>query len=393
MSNHTYNFPDGLKKVCYGLIGVGIVSLIFSLVSGVHGQRIWANLLVNGYFFMAIALGATFFIALNYSAEAGWGVALKRVFEAVSSFLPIGGVLILIVFVASALHFNHLYEWMDPKVVEEDKLLQHKQAYLNVPFFFIRTLVYIIVWVYFQKTFRKNSLEEDIRGGTSLHFSTFKKSAIFIVFFAVTSSTSAWDWIMSIDPHWFSTLFGWYVFSGTWVSAMIFIVLLTIYLRQRGNLDFVSEDHLHDLGKWVFALSFLWSYLWFSQFMLIWYSDIPEEVTYFITRISHYKGLFFGMFFINFAMPMLVLMSRDSKRNILFLTIITLIVFMGHWFDVFTLIMPGTVGAEWNIGITEIGLFLGFLGLFVFVVLSSLAKAPLLVKNHPYLEESLHHHQ
>jgi hypothetical protein len=196
---------------------------------------------------------------------------------------------------------------------------------------------------------------------------------------------------MSIDTHWFSTLFGWYVFSGIWVSAMIFLMLFVIWLQNQGYLSFVNKSHLHDVSKWVFALSFLWTYLWFSQFMLIWYSNIPEEVTYYIHRLEHFKGLFFGVFLVNFAFPMIILMSRDAKRVIGYLLFVGALIFIGHWLDVYLMIMPGGVG-HLHFGFMEIGMFIGFLGLFLFTVFNSLSKAPLLVKNHPFVEESKHLH-
>jgi hypothetical protein len=145
------------------------------------------------------------------------------------------------------------------------------------------------------------------------------------------------------------------------------------------------------MGKWMFAISFLWTYLYFSQFMLIWYADIPEEVTYFQTRWESYKSLMWFVLFVNFAFPMVLLMSRDSKRNFNFLAFVGTIVFIGHYLDVIMMVMPGTVGKHWTgISWMEIGTFLFFLGAFIFVVLKNLEKAPLLVKNHPFLEESLH---
>jgi MFS family permease len=235
------------------------------------------------------------------------------------------------------------------------------------------------------------SLKQDEIGGSELHFKTMGKAAIFLVMFAVFSSTLSWDWLMSIDTHWFSTLYGWYVFSGMWVTAMIVALVITIWLRNKGLLPQLTDSHIHDVAKWMFAISFLWSYLWFSQFMLIWYSNIPEEVIYFRTRIAHYPMLFFGMFFTNLIFPMVILMSKDAKRNPIFFLPVALIIFMGHWFDVFCLVMPGTVGAHWHYGFMEIGMFLGFLGMFVFVVLSNLSKAPVMVKQHPFLDESVHH--
>jgi hypothetical protein len=232
---------------------------------------------------------------------------------------------------------------------------------------------------------------EDQVGGTDIHFTNYKKAALFLVFFAVFSSTSSWDWIMSIDVHWFSTLFGWYVFAGTWCTTMIVLVTLTIYLKSKGYLPNVNESHIHDLGKWTFATSFLWSYLWFSQFMLIWYANIPEETTYYLTRIEHFKFLYFGMFFVNFAFPMLLLMSRDAKRHAGILTFVGLVVLFGHWVDVYLMVMAGSMGQNASIGFMEIGIMLAILGLFLKVVFTNLSKAPLTVKNHPFLDESIHH--
>jgi hypothetical protein len=213
-----------------------------------------------------------------------------------------------------------------------------------------------------------------------------------MVLFAVTSSTSSWDWLMSIDTHWFSTLFGWYIFSGMWISAIVAITILVIWLKKIGYLEFVTESTIHDMGKWMFAISFLWTYLYFSQFMLIWYADIPEEVIYYQTRWENFKGLMWTVFFVNFAFPMVMLMSRDCKRNFFFLMFVGTIIFIGHYMDLIMVVMPGTVGHHWTgLSWMEFGNFFFFLGLFIYVVLNALSKAPLLVKNHPFLDEALHH--
>lgn len=387
------------------LMLIGVIAMVYGFLQGGgdHGHdRFWANIFVNGFFFFAISLGALFFLALQYATEASYMVALKRVIEGISQFIFIGSGILIIFFAAGTFHLHHIYHWMDPMVYiefledgsinpEYDHIIAGKAAYLNQPFFWIRTLVYLGVWCYFANLFRKRSLLEDSEGGTKIHFKNMTSAAIFLVFFAFTSSTASWDWIMSIDTHWFSTLFGWYVFSGIWVSAMIFLVLITIYLRGRGYLPKVNDSHIHDVGKWMFAISFLWTYLWFSQFMLIWYSDIPEEVTYYITRIEHYKWLFFGVFFTNFLFPMIILMARDAKRSIGFLITVGVIIFIGHWLDVFLMITPGSLG-HLEFGFMEIGMFLGFLGLFLYVVFNAFAKAPMTVKSHPFLDESEHLH-
>lgn len=333
---------------------------------------------------------------LQYATEAAWSVMVKRIFEGITQFMPYGVAVVFLVHLAGTFHVHHIFHWMDPEVhnvesVHYDALIANKSAYLNVPFFWIRSLVYIGTFMFFMITFRRRSLLEDKNPELSTHFKNYRRAALFLIFFAVFSSTISWDWVMSIDTHWFSTLFGWYVFSGMWCTAMIVGVVLVLYLKAKGYLPQVNNSHIQDLGKWMFALSFLWSYLWFSQFMLIWYSNIPEEVTYFVTRIEYYKIPFFTMFFVNFALPMVILMSRDAKRNPKFLITIATLIFLGHWVDVWLLVTPGVMGGDAHLGLMDIGMFLGFLGLFVFVVLKALTKAPLVPVNHPYLDESIHH--
>lgn len=364
-----------------------------------HHTRIWANFLVNGWFFMGIALLATFFMALQYVAEVAWSVSVKRVFEAISSYLPIGGAVMILILLAGQFHVHHLYHWMDPEVINPesakyDEVIANKHGYFTPWFFWLRTLLYIGVWTMFQRGFIKRSIEQDLHGGTALHFKQMGKAAFFMVFFAVTSSTAAWDWMMSLDIHWFSTMYGWYAFAGMWISALTTIILFVLYLKRRGYLQHVNDSHIHDLGKWVFAISFLWSYLWFCQFMLIWYTNIPEEIVYFQERLHDfgYMGLMWTVFFMNFVFPMILLMSRDAKRNYYFLVIVGSIIFVGHWLDVFMMVMPATVNGHWHLGWVEIGMALGFLGTLLFTIHSSLSKRPLMVKEHPYLDESLHHH-
>jgi hypothetical protein len=313
------------------------------------------------------------------------------------AYLPVGAVILVLIFLGATMHWNHLYHWMDPETIDPaspkyDSIIAKKSAYLNPTFFWARTLVYLTVFLVFSAWFRKKSLEEDRVGGTTIHYLVYRRSALFLVFFAVFSSTLSWDWIMSIDTHWFSTLFGWYVFSGMWVGAMIFATLLTLWLKGKGYLPHVNKSHIHDLGKWMFAISMLWSYLWVSQFLLIWYSNIPEEVTYFIARLfTDYKVPFLTMFFVNFALPFYVLIARDAKRNTTFLVGVGILIFIGHFLDTYLLIIPGTMFNHNHFGLMEVGMFLGFLGLFIFTVLRALSKAPLMPVNHPFIKESEHH--
>ena len=168
-------------------------------------------------------------------------------------------------------------------------------------------------------------------------------------------------------------------------------MLVILYLKKNGYLEYVNDSHIHDVGKWIFATSFLWSYLFFSQYMLYWYADIPEEVVYYMQRIDQYPVVYWGMFMINFIIPMLILMSRDAKRNPGILIAVCLFIIVGHWGDVYMLVVPGTMGEHGCIGLIEIGLFLTFAGVFTYYILNTLTKAPLMPKNHPYLDESKHH--
>ncbi len=396
-----FKLTNKAKITSIVLIVVGLLSLIIGLNTG-HGdhhtgQRLWANLLVNGYFFFTISLAAVFFLALQYVSEMAWGVTTQRIFQGIMAYMPIGAVVLILVFLGGTLHWHHLYHWMDPEVHDPasphfDQIIANKSAYLNQGFFWGRTIAYLAIWYFFAWWFRKASLEEDKIGGLTNYKKAIIKGVLFVAFFAYTSSSSAWDWIMSIDTHWFSTLFGWYAFSGMWVSCLIVAVLLVQYLKSLGYLKEVNSSHVHDLSKWMFAISCLWSYLWFSQFMLIWYSDIPEEVTYYVQRFSEYKGLYLGAFFVNFCMPFFILMSRDTKRNAIFFIPVALIIFFFHWVDVLVMVLPGTMFDHGHLGAVEIGMFLMFLGVFIFTVLRAISKAPLMAKNHPMYDESLHLH-
>lgn len=387
------------KKVTVVLMGIGIICTLLGVYFAMqdhHGHffqtRVLGNVLVNSFFFFAIGLGALFFLTLQYATETGWYASIKRVIEGVAGFLPYGvGLLLLILLAITLTDGGGIYPWMDSKVVAHDKIIEGKSFYLNKGFFWLRTVVYLAVYLIFWNAFRKRSIQEDIEGGSAIHFKNYRRAALFLVYFAVFSSTSAWDWLMSIETHWFSTLFGWYIFAGMWCSTMVVLVTLTLYLKKQGYLQKVNESHIHDLGKWTFATSFLWSYMWFSQFMLIWYANIPEEAIHYVELIKNFKGLYFGMFFINFAFPMLLLMSRDAKRHAGVLTIVGLIIFAGHWMDIYLLVTAGSLGKHAKFGFLEIGLPLLFLGFFIRVILTNLSKRPLMPVNHPFLDESLHH--
>ncbi|MCX6273983.1 MAG: quinol:cytochrome C oxidoreductase [Bacteroidetes bacterium] len=392
ISNRKYELTRNNKIIPIVMMAIGVIAVVMGFMT--DKTRAWAVLLHNDFYFTAMALASAFFIAFNYAAQAGWAVGIKRIPEAITGFLKFGMVGLILIFI-----FGHhdLYHWTHPELYDKaspeyDRILAGKSGFLNVPFYITRLVAYAIIWIGFSMAFRKHSLLEDTDGNIVHYKKCVTLGAVFLVFFAVTSSTSAWDILMSIDSHWFSTLFGWYTFAGLFVSGMAMITMFTLYLKGRGYMDHINENHLHDVGKFMFAFSIFWTYLWFSQFMLIWYANLPEEVVYFHTRWLHYRTMWIGNFFVNFIAPFLILMTRDAKRQRIILWVGGCIIFLGHWIDVYLMVMPGTVGTEWHLGFIEFGTMIGFLGLFIWSTLNELSKAAIVPQHHPMMQESLHHH-
>ncbi len=381
------------------MIILGLISCLVAFYNDAHAA--WTNLIFNNYFFLGISLFAVFFVALQHVAEAGWSTILKRIPEAIMTFLPFTCFVMLFIVVAAVMHWNHIYHWMEPGIMDPnndhyDKIIAGKEPYLNSTFFLIRSFIYVFIWIYFAKRLRDISLQGDLEGGIGekSYWKGLRASGWFIVFFAITNSTASWDWIMSIDTHWFSTLFGWYIFSEWAAIGFASILLLTLFVHKQGYLQELNDSHIHDLGKFVFAFSIVWTYMWFSQFMLIWYANIPEEVTYHMERIelSNYRFLFWFSLIINFLVPTILLMSRGAKRNINRLMLVCIIILIGHWINSYLLFAPGTLHEHGHLGVLEVGMGIGFLGLFIKIVLHNLSKRQLDIKHHPFLDESKHLH-
>ncbi len=360
-------------------------------------NRPWSAIYVASFFFLIIVLGALAFYAIQYVSQSGWSPVLFRVMEGITAYLPVASIIIIVLLLFSAFGMNHLFHWMDPDLVNPesdkyDKLIAGKSAFLNIPAFMIRAVIFLAGWNLYRWASRRNSIRNDSAEDNRWFKKNFNISAMFLVFFIVTESMMSWDWIMSLDPHWFSTLFGWYILAGMMVSGITVIAIVTIILKSQGYLEHVNDSHIHDLAKYMFGFSIFWTYLWFSQFMLIWYANIPEEVTYFVTRIEDYNLPFFGMVALNFIFPVLMLMNSDYKRVNWFVILTGIVVLAGHYINIFVMVMPATVGTSWFIGVPEIGALMFFFGLFVLVVFRAFTKAPLMVKRNPFIKESKHFH-
>jgi hypothetical protein len=450
VTEESYIFKSGTKTKLFILLGVGVVLFIIGLLmamndhgdaahgGGHHGaissqellasadqhgataeaghdaghhetapwlKRLKTTLWMNNTYFIGFGIIGLFFVAIQYAAMAGWSVGVKRVALSFGYWIPVIGLITL------GLYFfvsHDVFHWTHGYLYEEggaqyDKIIAGKSAFFYWPlegtsgtpvFFLARLVIFFGMWFWFFLLIKKNMAAEDIQGGTSFWSKNRSISAWFLVFFAVSSSVCAWDWVMSIDTHWFSTMFGWYVFASWWVTGLAAITLTVALLKDAGYLKIVNSNHLHDLGKFVFAFSIFWTYIWFGQYLLIWYANIPEETVYFIERLetSPYSFIFYLNLILNFVLPFLLLMTRDAKRQLSTLKLVCPIIIVGHWFDFYNMITPGVMQENGGIGFMEIGVALIYAAVFLFVVLSSLPKLPLFGKNDPMLQESLNHH-
>ena len=446
VTEERYVFQPATKKKLYILLGVGavvfILGLIMAMNDGGHGEggghasvvtnelvasaqqheaaseghataagghhetatwlkRLYTTLWMNNVFFAGLGIIGLFFITIQYASQAGWSVGVKRVPLAMGTWIPISGILMLVLWFITK---SDVFHWTHADLYGEhgDEIIKGKAPYFFWPlaggtfpiFFIFRMVLFFGLWYWFYVVIRKNMLAEDLDPSTSYWYKNRGISAWFLVFFGASSSIAAWDWVMSIDTHWFSTMFGWYVFASWWVTGLATITLIVAFLKDAGYLKIVNSNHMHDLGKFIFAFSIFWTYIWFSQFLLIYYAHIPEEIVYFVERMqnSPYSWIFYLNIILNFVLPFLLLMTRDAKRQLSTLKLVCPIIIVGHWFDFFNMVTPGVMKHDGGVGLLEIGVALIFVSVFLLVVLNNLTKLPLFGKNDPMLQESLHHH-
>ncbi|GLR19699.1 hypothetical protein [Portibacter lacus] len=414
-----YTFTGKSRLVLMIGMGLGLLCLALSFfMDGFdHHPRFWSNLLHNSVFFTGIAFMAVFFISVCITAWAGWYTVFKRVWEAFSQFIIVGLVLMLIIGIGIYADWHHLYHWSDTSLLDPsntasyDEVLDGKSAFLNPFWYVVIGGLIVAAWVFFAYKLRSLSLDEDVNGGDA-EFKHHRKmrfwAAAFLPIAGFSSAAIIWLWVMSVDPHWYSTLFAWYTATSWFVSMLALTILVLVYLKGKGYFANVSAEHFHDLGKFMFAFSIFWTYLWFSQYMLIWYANVGEETIYFKHRIDNYPVMFYGNLIINFLVPFFILMRNDTKRKFGTLVFVSIILIFGHWWDFFLMLKPGILHTAQSTvegahhagfvagfslpGLIEIGTMIGFLSLFLFVALTVLSKNTLLAKNDPFLEESLHHH-
>lgn len=378
--------PKAFILVCFIFILAGVAGFIHGF--GDDAERTWANFLLNNYYFLSISLGAAFFLSVQSITQSGWSAAFRRVPEALMAYVPFSAVFFLVLL--GGIH--DLYHWSHDEAVETDAILAHKAPYLNVPFFYIRLIVYFVLWILMIKLIRGVSLKEDMEGGLKWFYKSEIYSRAFIFILAITFTLATIDWIMSIEPHWYSTIFALKNFISAFLHGTSIIVLIIIILHSKGRFPYLNKNHIHDFSRYIFILAIIWGYFWFSQFMLIWYGNIPEETIYYSIRWEHgFKTLFYLNVLINWGLPFVILMPRKPGRSKAVLLIITLFLIAGQWIDLYLQIFPGVIG-RYQFGITELLTWLGYASLFSVIVIHALSRANLVPIKHPYLEESKKHH-
>lgn len=462
-----FKFSGRAKKYFIGMMAIGVIGMLLAFFGYAENEhsRFWSNLLLNTYFFTGISLIGMFFVSAHQLGYGGWVTVVKRIPESIASFIWVVGIFGLIIIVGNILDWHNLYHHWTHHAAD-DHIVIGKSALLNKTTWSAINITFFVLWIGLIYWYRSTSNAEDELSYGANYKKMRAIAATFLVVFGVSQSIGSWTWIMSIDPHWYSTLFGWYNFASYACAGVGFMILILIYLKSRGYLEMANENHMHDLGKFMFGFTVFWTYLWFSQFMLQWYANIPEDTAFWVKRWNDgwFKFLFYFVLFINFIVPFFMLLARGAKRNYGRMAVMAIIVICGHYLDFYTMVMyePNKPEAESHESVSEhkeanldihtqvlyaqggeghtdikaeekkegertegheavetkegheadaheghhakpattyaglwlpeIFMFIGFIGMFLFIVFNTLSKVGLVPKNDAYLKESLNHH-
>jgi len=379
---------QGLKTAAYAMIAIGLIGFIVGLIRNPQGM--WPAYLTAFFFVSCLGLGGFFWAAVNNLAKAGWSVSIRRIAEGYTAFIPVMviGSLVLI------FGMKKLYIWTNPEEVAANAMIAAKTGYLNIKFFVARVLVFGVgVW-FFAKVIIGNSIKQDATGDHELTHKNVGWSIGYILFFAIAFTVFSFDLLMSLLPTWYSTIFGIYCFSGMFQSSLAFFILTMIYLNKKGYITgYFTHDHVHDVAKYLKGFTVFWAYIAFSQFMLIWYANIPEETEYFLMRSQNgWQVISMALLVFKFIVPFLWLLPRGAKRNWNTLPVICFVILALQYLDVLWMVGPNFNDNHLKIGGYEISLLLGFIGIFILVVTKFYQKNGLVAQKDPRMHEALHHH-
>lgn len=377
-----------LKVLILSLIGVGLLS--FGLGLFLDEGRVWTSYLVSFFYFSCLGLGGLFFAAIQHITKAGWSSSIRRYAEAMTAFIPfilVGGLILL-------LGAKSLFSWTHEDVINSSSLIKAKTAYLNIPFLAIRLVICALGWFAFKWFIVGNSLHQDQSGDNQLTLKNVSLSVAFILFFAISFSFFSVDLLMSLLPTWYSTIFGIYCFAGLFQATFAVLALMIIFMKRAGFVKgYITVEHLHDIVKFMKGFTVFWAYIAFSQFMLIWYANIPEETEYYIMRSQNgWLAISFLLLIFRFIVPFVALLPRGLKRNENHVIAVSVLVLVMQYIDIYWMVYPNFNDGLIRFGALEIGLFLGFLGIFLLALTSFLKKYSVVALKDPRLQEAINHH-
>ncbi len=380
--------PDKIRTTGILLAGIGVI--IYAVNFIVNKERAAFDYLWLYMFLTSIGLGGLLLVALEYLVGATWSVPFRRVCEWLTGIIP----LLIVMTIPLIFSMHTLFEWTHPDIVATDEVLKAKSAYLNINFFLIRTAFCLLVWLIFSFAFNKNSRKQDETKDAKLTRSNIKLSVVFAPLFFITLTMFAIDWMMSLEPHWYSTIYGVYYFAGTIVAALAIVTFISINLYEKGYLPKrIQNSHFYSLGTLLFGFNIFWAYIGFSQFILIWYADLPEETFWYMQRwTGSWKLVSLALLFGHFVIPFLVLLPRSIKSNLKVLKVMSVWMLFAHALDLYWLIMPTykKTGApfSWN----ELGFFFLAAGLIMVVFKLRSKNENLIPIGDPKLEAGLDFH-
>ncbi|HLG94286.1 MAG TPA: hypothetical protein VI546_05570 [candidate division Zixibacteria bacterium] len=373
------------NQILLGLAAIGIIAFLVGLK--VDAPRAWSAWLLGYAFFLFWGLAGLFFTALHHATGAVWSTVVRRLSEGMASYLPVAAVLFLVLLFGS----GKLYDWAHAEGGHVPPLGTGKLGYLSTVFFSVRNFGFLAIWILFAVILIKNSLKQDETGDAALSRKSAKLSVVFFPVFGITFTLAVFDILMSLEPHWYSTIFGVYCFAGLFQSGMAFLAILAIWLRRQGALEGIfNANHLQDIGNFMFAFAVFSAYIGFSQYMLIWYGNLPEETFYLIKRRDWPWGyIFLSIVFLRFFIPFFMLMGRDGKRSEKVMLTAASIIILGEFLDLYLMIGPVVSPAKPALGWIELGTFLGLAGIFGWTVLRFLGKHSILAHRDPNLLASV----
>jgi len=378
------------RKIMTTLSVLGILGAVVFLVGLVASpHRIWGGYLVAFNYLTGLGIAGGVFLAVLSMSGAAWATALRRIPEAMTATVPVAGLLGLVLLFG----LHSLYEWSHESVVAGDPVLQGKSAYLNVPGFSLRLLLFFAVWILLLRLMVRRSQAQDRPGVVADPKRDAAFSAVFMVVFCITFSLASFDWLMSLEPHWFSTIFALYRLAGIGLAGMAVVIIFVVTLRRGPLRRIVTESHLQDLGRITMSLSVFWAYIWYCQYMLIWYTNIPEETTYYLLRgETPWNVLSRTSLVLNWLLPFLVLLPRAACRSETVLLRVAVVLLVGHALDLFLQVAPPLMGDTPAFGLWELGPLVAAVAVFFLVTLKALGTASLVPERDPRLEQSLTYH-